>query len=204
MSRHSIVLEKTASQVTLFNQIDLGHELPRVPQAEDIYSNLAANLFETSVSRHVIGFVSVKSGEGVTYVVKGLASSLIRSGKRVAVLNGTLCSVPSAGDARMTDMLAIVGTPLVSEPASSRPDVAALQLHHDYVLVDCGSFDTSAGLTRLASVCDGIVLVAEAGRLSEHSVNRAARAVRQAQGKLLGIVLNKRRYPIPAWLHKLL
>jgi Mrp family chromosome partitioning ATPase len=57
---------------------------------------------------------------------------------------------------------------------------------------------------RLASVCDGVVVVAEAGRATPKSLRRAAQVVELAQGKLLGVVLNKRKYPIPSWLYRIL
>ena len=59
-------------------------------------------------------------------------------------------------------------------------------------------------LLRFAPATDGVVLVVEAGRAGKEQINRAAQMITEAQGTLLGFVLNKRRYPIPNWLYRLL
>jgi Mrp family chromosome partitioning ATPase len=48
------------------------------------------------------------------------------------------------------------------------------------------------------------VLVVEAGVTNKDQIERAARVIRETGGTLLGCVLNKRRYPIPGWLYRLL
>jgi len=40
-------------------------------------------------------------------------------------------------------------------------------------------------------------------RTSKSQIDRAAKLVNETGGKLLGFVLNKRRYPIPRWLYRL-
>ncbi len=90
------------------------------------------------------------------------------------------------------------------EIESTAQTVGNLRDRYDCALLDCGSLDRSAGLIRLGPLCDGVVLVAEAGKVSKAQLDRGARSVRQVQGALLGIVLNKRQYPIPTWLYRLL
>ena len=44
---------------------------------------------------------------------------------------------------------------------------------------------------------DGVVIVAAAGQTRRDEIRRAGRVVEMAQGKVLGYVLNKRKYPVP-------
>jgi capsular exopolysaccharide synthesis family protein len=57
------------------------------------------------------------------------------------------------------------------------------------------------GLTQLA---DGVILVVEAERTRWEVVQRAKEMLTKAQVDILGVVLNKRRFPIPEWLYKTL
>jgi Mrp family chromosome partitioning ATPase len=205
MSKHAAVLGKAAPQIKLFGESPINRDsTPSLP-VEDVYSKLAANLFDTPVPRTVIAFTSVQKGEGVTYVVRGLAAALARAGKSVVVLDGGLRPLQFPGlptvDKDWGDRRSIVGTPFESETQSVQQVITGLHDRYDCVLLDCGSIGTSAGLTRLAPLCDGVVVVVEAGRLSEKHVARAAQFVSQARGTLLGTVLNKRRYPIPSWIY---
>jgi Mrp family chromosome partitioning ATPase len=209
MSKHSIVLEKAAPHVDLFGQ----GTVPPVAAAErpvinDAYGKLGASLFGLTGRPAVVAFASVQSGAGVSYVVRGLASSLARSGKSVAVFDGDLRRIPAAGsafpDALPNSPFSILGTAYHSDALSGSEFVDGLRAQFDCALLDCGSLETASGIMRLASVCDGVVVVAEAGRATPKSLRRAAQVVELAQGKLLGVVLNKRKYPIPSWLYRIL
>jgi hypothetical protein len=98
----------------------------------------------------------------------------------------------------------IVGMPCGAETRTTATSVSRMRDCYDCLLLDLGCFDASPGLTRVASHCDGVVLVAAAGQASKAQMRRAAQTVHRAEGKLLGVVLNKRTYPIPAWLYRLL
>jgi Mrp family chromosome partitioning ATPase len=49
---------------------------------------------------------------------------------------------------------------------------------------------------------DGVLLVLEAGKTRRHVAIRAKKELEEAGGKLLGVVLNKRRYHIPERVYK--
>ena len=205
MSKHAAVLGKAAPQVKLFEQPKKETGVPAARPADDVYTNLAASLFDSPTPRTVICFASAQRGEGVTYVLRGLAAALIRSGKSVAVLDGALrpLSFPGvpAPEERNMEGASIVGTPFDSKPESLQQLITGLHNCYDCVLLDCGSIGASAGLTRLGRLSDGVIVVAEAGRISKKHIDRAAQVITQAGGTLLGVVLNKRRYPIPSWLY---
>jgi Mrp family chromosome partitioning ATPase len=141
------------------------------------YAELALKLFQGPGAPSTIAFVAVTSGAGVTRTVQRLAAELLRSQKSVAAVKA----------------------------ASETPrSIVDLRANSDCVLIDCKPLDTSADLLRFAAVADGVVLVVEAGRTTKDELERAGRLIQEARGKLLGCVLNKRRYPIPNWLYRLL
>lgn len=172
------------------------------------YAELATRLFQATPRRTVVAFAATHHGEGVTTTVRGLATELVRSGKSVAVLNGALRHVPIPGistlEAELENRPPILGAPLASEPTAGAAVITGLRERYDCILLDCGSLEDSVDLLRLASVSDGVVIVVEAGRTGQEQVDRAAQVIREAQGTLIGFVLNKRRYPIPGWLYRML
>ena len=58
-------------------------------------------------------------------------------------------------------------------------------------------------LTRLSSV-DGILLVVEAERTRRKNLSMVVRQIEDAGGNIMGIVFNKRRSWIPAFVYKFL
>jgi Mrp family chromosome partitioning ATPase len=84
----------------------------------------------------------------------------------------------------------------VSDPFDS------LRVNFDNILVDCRPLKYSSEAAVLASTADGVVVVVEAGRTRHEEILNAQRTIEVAGGKLLGFVLNKRRYPVPEWLYR--
>jgi len=161
------------------------------------YAELALRLFGRAPLPKVVAFAAANRAEGVTRTVRRLAAELARSGKTVACFDGTL-GRPQLPGLRLPEAEMETGQQDATEV------FAALRDRYDCVLLDCGGLDSSVDLLRLAPAADGIVLVVEAGRAGKEQINRAAQMIAEAQGTLLGFVLNKRRYPIPNWLYRLL
>jgi Mrp family chromosome partitioning ATPase len=73
---------------------------------------------------------------------------------------------------------------------------------YDYVLVDSdfvGSpFSSSASIAR----SDGVVMVLRAGRTNRQVAGRALDTVRQIGGRPLGVILNRREFPIPDFIYR--
>jgi Mrp family chromosome partitioning ATPase len=68
------------------------------------------------------------------------------------------------------------------------------------VLVDCPSLKESTEVLSLAPLVDGVLLIVEANRTQKSQVAYLEQTIEGAGGKVLGHLLNKRTYPIPAWL----
>lgn len=80
--------------------------------------------------------------------------------------------------------------------------VDSLRVSFDNILIDCPPLKNSSDAAVLASAVDGVVVVVEAGRTRRAEILNAQRTITVSGGKLLGFVLNKRRYQVPEWLYK--
>jgi N-formylglutamate amidohydrolase len=77
-----------------------------------------------------------------------------------------------------------------------------LRQKYRYVLIDCASMKDAPDALRLAPLVDGIVLVVEANRTPKDQILYAERTIEGAKGRIVGHVLNKRTYVIPAWCYR--
>lgn len=73
-----------------------------------------------------------------------------------------------------------------------------------FVVFDLPAVSQTSIVPRLAGLCDGVIIVVEAERLRWEVVQRMKEQLVKAGADVLGVVLNKRRFPIPAWLYRTL
>ena len=197
MTRHTAVLEKASPEIEFIQQLEMQQPAGR-HGTQSPFVSMTARLFSGAEPLKVMALTSCKCGEGVTHCTRHLADFLRASmGMRVCVLAGQEFEPVTAGQARI---LGIVE----QKPPDVRQRMRACRNEHDAVLIDCGAMDSSSRLIQAAPHADGVVLVVEAGRTQKEQIARAALTIQAAQGKLLGIILNKRRYPVPGWLHRIL
>lgn len=76
--------------------------------------------------------------------------------------------------------------------------------HYDTIILDCPPILENSSAVTLASKTDGVVMVVEAGRVRREVVQRAVDLIDDTGGHVLGVVLNKRRYPIPRLFYRML
>jgi len=72
----------------------------------------------------------------------------------------------------------------------------------DYVLVDAAAVNRYPDAAIVGPLTDGVVLVVHAGATRRESVAEAQRRLELSGARVLGIVLNRRSDPIPAFLYK--
>lgn len=77
----------------------------------------------------------------------------------------------------------------------------SVKSRYRFVIVDIPALNETSSATRLASLCDGVVLVIEAERLRREVAQRAKGQLRKYNANILGVVLNKRRFRVPEWLY---
>lgn len=157
---------------------------------------LTTKLSLYSKAPRVIAFTALAHGAGVTSVIGLLATALERDTHRRP-------AVVQASDIMILGKTSHVAGGARSEGPSARAtSLNRLLAESDCVLIDCEPMSVSAELARIASITDGVVLVLEAGFTRKKQVDRAVATIRAAGGTCLGVVLNKRKYPIPGWLYR--
>ena len=99
-----------------------------------------------------------------------------------------------------------LGAGLTSLAGIDRDDfqgmVARLREKFEYVLIDSAAVGVNPETSTLCDMVDAVVLVVRHGGTRREVVRRAKETVERAGGKILGVVLNKRKFPIPEFLYR--
>jgi Mrp family chromosome partitioning ATPase len=162
----------------------------------------------------VVQFVGPQGGEGTSTVARGFAWAATTQQAGVLLLDGRLLAGRGSGGRPVrlerlgpdtVEVAVEAGLPVGTLRHVPR-DLAAFgrQLRERFamVVIDTpGGVGTSAALA-LAPHASGVVLVVEAERTRRPVVEHALRRIADAGGRTLGVVLNRRRLHIPAWLYR--
>jgi len=89
---------------------------------------------------------------------------------------------------------------LKSNPLDS--DIEEIKAEADWIFFDCPPVNSSNTSLVLSGKVDGVVLVVEAEKTRWEVAQSARQQIESANGKILGAILNKRRFYIPGWLYK--
>jgi Mrp family chromosome partitioning ATPase len=73
---------------------------------------------------------------------------------------------------------------------------------YDYVLVDTDFIGSPFFSQTAVAAGNGVVLVIRAGKTNRQIANRACETVRRIDGRILGVVLNRRQFPIPKFIYR--
>jgi Mrp family chromosome partitioning ATPase len=73
---------------------------------------------------------------------------------------------------------------------------------YDTVIVDAPPVVVCPETPPLSPFVDGAVLVVHSGRTKRETVERSVKQIQQFQGRVLGVVLNRKRYYIPFFIYK--
>lgn len=176
----------------------------------------------------VVAFTSAESGEGVSHVAGSFGVEMARKTRRrtlvadlaslqqIDILHYSrvakfcfqtsvknLYVLPSADELPLDDEPATKLAPRRAQSEIERglSNLKTLRYIFDFVLLDCPSLKESSDAALFAEGANGVIMVVEAERTRRDQVKNAIRTIEMANGKLLGCVLNKRRYPVPDWLY---
>ena len=72
----------------------------------------------------------------------------------------------------------------------------------DYIIVDAPPLGLFTESMFLSSKVDAVMLVAQAGKTPRWAMQKVKMQIEEVGAKILGVVLNKRRFHIPDWLYK--
>jgi polysaccharide biosynthesis protein PslE len=116
--------------------------------------------------------------------------------------------VPLGGHVRTSAVAKLDILPAGAASVGHQPgrwgDAAAMTLQSGYhcVVLDLPSMSRSESTARVAGMCDAALLVVEQGEVNREVVRQAALRLAESGVRLLGVVLNKRTYPIPEQLYR--
>ncbi|HUI40780.1 MAG TPA: CpsD/CapB family tyrosine-protein kinase [Terriglobia bacterium] len=88
---------------------------------------------------------------------------------------------------------------LTSEGLAAR--VAELRSDFDQVLIDSPAVNLFADAVALGKLADGLILVLQSNATRREAARKAKEIIEVAKIRLLGAVLNKRRFPVPAGIY---
>ncbi len=74
--------------------------------------------------------------------------------------------------------------------------------HYDTVIIDAPPIVLSPETPPIAPLVDGVVLVVLCGRTKRETVQRSINLIEQFNGRVLGVVLNRKRYYIPDFIYR--
>ncbi len=157
-------------------------------------------------------FAGTQHGDGTTFVTRLVARELARK-HRVECLVITLDQVgalpeyPGEADGdSFYEAIPGVWTPLGPERTGRAvtPDVLMRRLSRlkqwpgGMVLIDCPPPDVAnCAAPSVFGRVDGTVVVVAAGSTTRQEIDRAGRLLKRGEAKVLGMVLNRRKYAIP-------
>ncbi len=199
-----------------------------IARGEAVYEQIVGQLVAAPAAiaarrTRLLALVGCRPGDGVTHVTETLAEALAaRSGQRVLLARGedlasSLVQPPDVllercQPTRMANLWTLqlrqgdwtedTGDP---ESAGTRDQVlSALAAEFSFCLLDCGAVTSSGDLWRVAGEVDDVLLVVSAGETTRDQIHYAQRVIAETGARLAGCILNKRTYPLPAAVHRVL
>jgi capsular exopolysaccharide synthesis family protein len=80
----------------------------------------------------------------------------------------------------------------------------SIKKDYRHVVIDLPAVNEASWALRLAGLCDGVGLVVEAERSRWEVAQRTKELLEQSKAKIIGVIINKRRFYIPRWLYQTL
>jgi len=77
-----------------------------------------------------------------------------------------------------------------------------LKQDYSFIVFDTPPMSEGNCAVRLAGLADGVILVVEAEQVRWQVAQRAKERLVHAKANMLGVVLNKRKFHVPAWLYR--
>jgi len=190
-------------------------------------SGLRVSLEATLTERipRVVMFLASQGGEGTSTVAAQFAQTLANDPRLRVLLvdahalrprygpNGTPATArdaapPAGGAAPVARNLDLLPLPealrreRTLSPQAMRGSLAAVASRYDWIVLDGAPALESPDAAALGEVADGVVVVVQAGRTKRPVLTRSVDLVRRAGGRVLGIVLNRRRLEIPGFIYR--
>ncbi|OHB63546.1 MAG: hypothetical protein A2Y77_03385 [Planctomycetes bacterium RBG_13_62_9] len=127
-------------------------------------------------------------------LVDVLAATPDSGGNGAVVRRTTNLSVLTAGNSNGSSAKLFTAENLASFLQATKQD-------YHFTVVDMPALEEDSSMVRLAGSCDGVVLVVETERLRWEAVATAKQQLQRPNINILGVLLNKRRFPVPKWIY---
>ena len=201
-------------------------ELPTDVEREMTGLRISLEAALTQRIPRVVMFIASQGGEGTSTVAAQFAQSLA-SDERLRVLlvdahvrrpaygyDGSPSAVPPARvtprrqaqpDAPGPDLMPLSADSREAHnltPASLRESLDAVASGYDWIVIDGPPVLESPDAATLGVVADGVVVVVQAGRTKRPVLTRSVDLMSRAGGRVLGMVLNRRRLEIPEFIYR--
>jgi capsular exopolysaccharide synthesis family protein len=158
----------------------------------DSHSDLEIALVDFNVrDPQIAEILGLRSSPGVCEVLRQTASL---EDSLVPVNIGNLSVLP-AGQMGATSADLLRGDRL-------RQLVTSLADRFDHVIIDVPAANLYPEAQVLGGLADGVLMVVRTGVTRRESVAEARRRIEQAEGKIVGLVMNQRTYPIPGFIYR--
>jgi protein-tyrosine kinase len=72
----------------------------------------------------------------------------------------------------------------------------------DFVIIDTAPIASYPDPQILCSKVDGVIMVITSGKTRRQVAQRVKKEIEDASGRILGVVINRRKYYIPEWIYK--
>ena len=119
-------------------------------------------------------------------------------------------SVPAMKETRFSNLFVITcgrrhsNPTLLLESGSLDFYIQEMKAQADWVIFDSPPINASNESVLLATKVDGVVMVVEAERTRWQVAESAKQKIESNNGRILGVVLNNRKFYIPEWLYRTL
>ena len=133
----------------------------------------------------VVMVTSALEGDGKSLTAHSLASSLMKSGHRAALVSLT-GRANEPGDGTPIELSHEDGTVIGRDRLSTF--VGEMRAKYDFTIVDAGTFLSSNAAMALARSVDGILLTVRIGRAPSEEDELTVRTIEQSGGRVVGIV----------------
>jgi hypothetical protein len=168
----------------------------------------------------ILGIAGCRSGDGASFVVDSLSAALASrtdeqvlmcsigdllccSGSPAATIFGS-CAMQSPSNLWKLDTKRPASMRKNSNPGGLRDTCTILSTRFSFVVIDCGAVSNSGTFWPAAQIVDDLLLVVAAGETKKSQIAYAQRLIARSGAHLAGCILNKRTYPLPERLYRLL
>ena len=161
--------------------------------------------------RGIFAFAGPEAGVGVSYVTRLLSQELAVEHACRVLIGDARTFEKDAPIRGYIELVPGVWTYVDDEDLAGMPDAVKDSVFTNlkpsdfgYVIIDCQPVNRAGDAIRMARKVDGLFLVVAAGHTTRARIEHAQGLLQYSTNCLSGMILNRRTYPVPKSVYKLL